>query len=35
MSERTAKVVGGRVADGRGSESGECRKDTGEEVTRC
>ena len=35
MQERTTKVVGGRVAGGRGSEDGECGKDAGEEVTRC
>ena len=30
-----AKVVGGKVAGGRGSEGGECGKDIGEEVTWC
>ena len=35
MQERTAKVVGGRVAGGRGSEGGERGKDADEEVTRC
>ena len=35
MQERTAKVVGGRVASGRGNEGGECGKDVSKEVMRC
>ena len=32
---RTAKVVGGRVVGGGGSEGSECGKSAGEEVTPC
>ena len=35
LQKRTAKVVGGRVAGGRGSESGECGKDAGKEGMWC
>ena len=35
LQERTAKVIGGRIAGDRGSEGGECGKTAGEEGTWC